>query len=82
MFEKRKGDGVDYIYCPLAFDKSEEYDTWNDKIMDDNEDRTWLKDIYWKLDTESCVLVERNRLWMEAALPKFKEIWKIILVKD
>lgn len=79
MFEKRKGGGVDYIYCPLTFDKSREYERWNDKIMDDNEDRTWLKDIYWKLETESCVLVERNRLWMQAALPKFKEIWKIIL---
>ena len=55
MFEKRKGDGVDYIYCPLTFDKSQEYERWNDKIMDDNEDRTWLKDIYWKLETESCV---------------------------
>lgn len=34
--------------------------------------------IYWYLDEYSCVLVERNRPWFAAALPKIREIWGII----
>ena len=35
--------------------------------------------LYWYLDEFCCVLIKRNRLWFESALPKIKEIWNIIL---
>jgi Co/Zn/Cd efflux system component len=35
--------------------------------------------LYWYLDEFSCVLIKRNRLWFENALPKIKEAWNIIL---
>jgi len=34
---------------------------------------------YWYLDEFSCVLVRRNRLWFEAALPKILNTWDTIL---
>ena len=34
---------------------------------------------YWYLDEFSCVLVRRNELWFEAALPKIRETWSTIL---
>jgi len=33
---------------------------------------------YWGLDQYSCVLVKRNRLWFEAAIPYIERIWRII----
>jgi hypothetical protein len=34
---------------------------------------------YWYLDEFSCVLVRRNRLWFESALPKILNTWNTIL---
>lgn len=34
---------------------------------------------YWYLAEYSCVLVERNRTWFDAALPKIEETWNTIL---
>ena len=39
----------------------------------------WFKNIYWKLDTFSCVYVPRNKKWVETALPKFDKFWKKIV---
>jgi hypothetical protein len=33
---------------------------------------------YWYLDTISCVLVQRNREWFNAAVPMFISIWETI----
>lgn len=33
---------------------------------------------YWGLDEYSCVLVKRNRVWFQAAIPKIEEIWQTI----
>ena len=40
---------------------------------------TWIKNIYWKLDKYSCVLVVRNKTWYEKAVEKLGEVWNIIL---
>jgi putative phage-type endonuclease len=34
---------------------------------------------YWILDEISCVLVKRNSLWFEAALPTIKNVWETIV---
>ena len=34
---------------------------------------------YWHLDEISCVLIERNKQWFEAAVPLIKKTWDIIL---
>ena len=38
----------------------------------------FAKKIYWKLDTASLVLVERNRHWFEASKPRLQEAWEAI----
>ena len=43
-----------------------------------NSDKVWLKNIYWKLDEVSVVVVLRNKLWFEAAKPILEDIWKTI----
>jgi hypothetical protein len=38
----------------------------------------FAKKVYWKLETASLVLVERNRHWFEAAKPRLQEAWEAI----
>lgn len=38
----------------------------------------FAKKIYWKLETASLILVERNRPWFEAAKPRLQEAWEAI----
>ena len=33
---------------------------------------------YWYLDEFSCILVKRNKMWFESALPKILDIWSTI----
>lgn len=33
---------------------------------------------YWGLDEYSCVLIKRNRVWFEAAIPKIAAVWRTI----
>ena len=66
-----------YEYAPLRLD-SNEIQQWQEEIMEKNSTLTWIKNIYWKLDQMSCVLILRNKLWFRAAEPKLKEIWEII----
>jgi len=42
---------------------------------------TLYSTIYWYLDNYSCVLIERNREWFSAAVPKIDEAWKTILTE-
>lgn len=79
MFQKANDQGVIYVYSPLNLKNMEEYEEWNDRIMDKNENLTWMRDIYWYLNNWSCVLVKYNGLWVKKAIPKFAEIWKTIL---
>jgi putative phage-type endonuclease len=41
-------------------------------------DYVLYKTDYWYLDQISCVLVQRNREWFQAVLPKFTELWETI----
>ena len=61
MFQKEGEDGVKYIYAPINLESQIECDEWNDKIMNENEELTWMRDIFWKLEKKSCVLVKRNK---------------------
>lgn len=77
MFMKSTGHPV-YEYAPLdlAVDES---GPWQEAMMEKHKDLMWLKNIYWKLDQLSCVLVLRNKLWFtKAALPQLKSIWATI----
>jgi hypothetical protein len=64
-----------YEYAPL--DATNLVD-WQEEMMEKNKAMTWSKNIYWRLDQLSCVLVLRNKLWFKAAIPYLEEIWGII----
>jgi hypothetical protein len=68
-----------YKYVPLHINSYEEYDIWKNKIIDENNELTWIHDTFWYLETMSCVLVRRNKIWFNAINHKFKELWNIVL---
>ena len=39
----------------------------------------WFKNIYWKLEKYSHVLVPRNKKWFDEMYPKIKEFWNVVL---
>ena len=78
MIQFNKDDKPYYEYMPFNA-TYEEHIKWYEKTMEDNKNLTWIKNIYWRLDEVSCVLIERNRLWFENSLPKFKTVWDTIV---
>ena len=58
-----------------------EYNEWELKIMKKNVELTWLKNIYWRLDQVSVVLVVRNKLWFKSAKPILDDIWSTITLE-
>lgn len=68
-----------YVYKPLYI-SNYAYDAWEEEQMTTySHNMTWIKNIYWKLDTYSCVLVKRDRQWFSENLNAFKETWDTIL---
>ena len=66
-----------YEYAPFNSTK-EEIEKWQDDIMDKHADISWIKNIYWKLEEVSCVLVPRQPEWFKNVLPEFCEVWNTI----
>ena len=55
------------------------FDRWEEDTMHELEkDFMWIKNIYWKLDEVSCVLVMRNKKWFQDTIGKIEETWGII----
>jgi hypothetical protein len=68
-----------YEYAPIGATQ-EEYDAWEQEIFSKHEKTgcIWVRNIYWYVDQYSCVLVLRNRLWFEAAVPVLQSVWATI----
>jgi hypothetical protein len=68
-----------YIYKPLTMDE-DMFEIWEQQQMEEQKKagNVWIRNIYWKLEIYSCVLVERNRLWFEANVGRLEEIWRTI----
>ncbi len=66
----------EYVYKYMPFNTTD-YDTWMDTTFATTH-MTWFKNIYWKLDVYSCVLVKRQRDWFNAAVPEFISLWETI----
>ena len=66
-----------YYYAPL-FIKFDEFIKWSDSLLEEKErlGHTYFKTIYWKLEEISCILVLRNKLWFDTAIPKIVNLWK------
>jgi putative phage-type endonuclease len=70
-----------YKYMPLELEKDKNtIEQWIKETKDLHKSEYVLfNTLYWYLDEFSCVLIKRNRLWFESALPKIKEVWNIIM---
>ena len=65
----------EYVYDYMDF-KCTNIDEWLDKT---NNELSWLKNVYWKLDVYSCVYVPRCKLWFEQTFEEIQHIWNVIL---
>ena len=73
-------NGPVYKYPPLlSICEEEKCHQWMDECLENNKTMTWIRNIYWCLDEHSCVLVPRNKIWFDNALPQFKKTWETIL---
>ena len=73
-----KNDKPFYEYAPLTITCKSEFDQWFEKMMNANDAITWIKNIYWRLDVYSCVLVFRDKAWFKNAVIKMQELWKTV----
>jgi putative phage-type endonuclease len=66
-----------YEYAPLNINRADLL-KWEEAMMDKHANDVWGKNIYWRLDELSCVLVLRNKFWFKAAVPILTDLWKTI----
>jgi putative phage-type endonuclease len=66
-----------YEYAPIGISESY-FNEWTDIIMGKKIGCLWIKNIYWKLDEVSVVLVDRNKHWFNAAMFVLTDLWKTI----
>ena len=69
-----------YVYKPLRMDK-ECFEQWFIEMMEEKEKKsslTWIKNIYWKLEDVSCILVLRNKKWFNDNIDVLQHIWTTI----
>ena len=71
-------NGPLYKYAPFQCSKKQ-YEKWYDNCMEENNNLTWVRNIFWWLDEHSCVLVLRNKQWFNSVKEQFKTFWDIIL---
>ena len=81
-FQNKEGN-PHYIYMPLHIKSLEEINKWEEAIIDEYETNNsgymWVKNIYWRLEKMSCVLVQRNRQWFKQNVGTIAELWQTIL---
>ena len=70
-----------YLYKPLRITDYEEINQWEEEMIElyqEEKKMVWIKNIYWKLEKLSCVLVLRNKEWFKNNVQQIEKIWKII----
>ena len=69
-----------YVFMPLTVElNSKSINIWIANMKTQYEQTyTLFHTYYWYLDEFSCILVKRNQIWFQYALPKIMDIWKTI----
>lgn len=73
-----------YEYMPLQLSSSLDEETWIEQTMDNvqqNPNKTWVKQIYWYLEEVSCVYVRRNKDWFDSIFPNIALCWQEVETK-
>ena len=74
-------EDVHYEYPPFNLHniESDEYNDWTNLMLEKNKDNSYVRNIYWKLETISCILVLRNKLWFKHIQPYIETFWNALL---
>ena len=74
-------EDVHYEYPPFNLHniESPEYDDWTNLILEKNKNNSYVRNIYWKLETISCILVLRNKLWFKHIQPYIETFWNAVV---
>ncbi len=71
-----------YKYSKLHEKENDYFNSFMDDMTAEmtnlNGDYQWVKNIYWKLITFSCIFVPRNKTWFVDNIHKISEAWEII----
>lgn len=71
-----------YKYMPFDIMERNDIERWEEENVDLYQSSQygymWIKNIYWKLEEMSCVLVCRNRKWFKDNVGELQHIWSII----
>ena len=80
MYFNTKDSKPFYIYKPLNITDYNEISIWEEEMVDvyQSKNMIWVKNIYWKLEKLSCVLILRNKKWFQDNIEQLGNIWKII----
>lgn len=78
MYFSKRGAPV-YKYSPLNVSR-EGLEVWDEheRVCTESEDVVWVRNIYWKLEEMSCVLVTRNKMWFSEAIQHIERSWRTI----
>lgn len=74
-------EDVHYEYPPFNLHDvdSDEYNIWIDLMLEKNKNNSYVRNIYWKLETISCILVLRNKLWFKHIQPYIETFWNALI---
>lgn len=76
-----------YEYSPLFENRRTRLDLFIQSVYDkyhlnmdtmEHNGVRWFRNVYWKLETYSCVYVPRSKAWFQEAFPKMQECWNTI----
>lgn len=70
-----------YVYKPLHMVEDYYEAVWEPEQIKDAEEQgmAWIKNIYWRLEEVSCVLVLRNRKWFQDNIGQLENVWNTIV---
>lgn len=76
-----ENEQVHYEYPPFLLNNihSKEYSDWTDMQIKKNSNKEYIRNIYWKLDIISCILVLRNKLWFKNVQPYIEIFWNNLI---
>jgi putative phage-type endonuclease len=78
-FSTKEGTPI-YKYKPLHIDTLEDFEAWEEVQFAEQEKlaNTWIKNVYWKLEEISCILVLRNKKWFQDNIGEMEALWRIV----
>ena len=69
-----------YVYKDIHLVNKEDIETWETTTIEKSEasNMSWIKTIYWKLETLSCILIQRNNKWFCDNVQQLQNVWSTI----